>query len=417
MPIFKRPTPAPAPTDARTQLLERRGAFIRQTYPPAPVRQARKGPAYVSAAEMMSLPGMWAAARTVCGIVSGLPVMHADTKEPVSMRSGLFARPAADFTWRELCYGLMMNFIVYGNGFWRISGVDGIGRVNQFFPIGPDQVHIARYPDGEGDGALVYWSNGQSLGRYDLLHFRLYVEGGYDVAMSPLITLARHLALMISEDELALNLFEDGGVPSGYWSTEGNVDETYIRRLADQINESAMGGRGLGTLVVDRGLEYKVPAMSFEELELLKCRQWSASEAAQIVGVPAHLINAPTYDSESYSNVSQDLELFSKVTLDVYRDCIVDTLRWHGIEIIMAEAELLKAPDLDRAQAAQIRVDTGLSTINEERARENLPPLPGGDKATPKVDTAPAPAAAAATAGGDPASNGSAPKAKEKARV
>lgn len=377
---FLRPRRRKGRSAAKTDFDNAGAGFYRFAHPPPPVRQARKGQTTVTAAEVLSIPAFYAATRTVASLVSGLPVVHGDSLDPVSENSGFVADPTDDLTWRQLIFGTVVNLVVHGNSFWLIQDIDMMGRITKVYPVPPEQIRIQRRPRvGGGAGVLEYYTLGGVLGPFDLFHFKLFPVGGYDVSLSPLVALARHLALMISESESALNLYEDGGVPQGYWSTRETMDETYMKTLAGEISESSMGGRGRGTLIVDRGLEYKVPAMSFAEMQLLEARQWSAAEAAQIVGVPPHLVGAPTYDSETYSSVQQDLDLFGRINLSTYRDAITDTLNDMGMIIDLPDAEVTKLSPVDQATADKIDIESGVITVNDARANRGMPPVKGGD--------------------------------------
>lgn len=353
--------------------------LFRWTYPPAPVRQARKGRTIVGLAEALSVPAFYAATRVVATQIAGLPVLHRESNKPVSLHNGFFADPCDDMTWRQLVFGTIVNLVVHGNSYWLIQDLDRMGRVSKVYPVPPEQIRIQRRPHAQGGaGQLEYYTLTGVLAPYDLFHFKLFPVGGHDVSLSPLVALARAFALWISESESALNVFEDG-VPPGYWTTTAATDTEYLKETAREISESSMGGRGHGTAVLDRGMEYKTPGMTFEELELLKSRQWSAAEAAQVVGVPAHLVGAPTYDSETYSSVLQDLELFARINLNTYRDCIVDTLIPMGMEIAMPDADLVKLTPLDQASADKIDIESGVRTVNDCRAARGLEPVDGGD--------------------------------------
>ena len=350
-------------------------------YPPSPAPQQRKGEVTVDEADLISIPAFWAAIRMVANLVASMPPVRADTKEPYT--TGFFKDPVRDYGWYHMVQGLVVNLAIHGNGYWPIIEMDLRGRIRRVQPVHPNAVFIRR---NDGDYTLTYNISNVKYQQNEMIHFKAMMSGGYDLGLSPLKYLARGLSRTISEEELARNAFDDGGSPAaGYWSQDGLREPEALQNLAGAIQASAAGGRGAGTLVVDGGLEYKSPGLTMSELQVLQSRQWSASEAAMIIGVPAHLIGAPTLDSETYTSVQQTLQAVTALHLDFWRNCISEALNGFGMNVELSDQEILKPAAGDRYSAYKTAIESGVLTVNECRDMEGLEPFPEPEADEPRL--------------------------------
>ena len=321
---------------------------------------------------MVSLPAIWAGLRMLSTLIASMPPVRADTKEPYT--TGFFTDPCRDFGWYHLIQGCVVNLAIHGNAYWPIIDTDGRGRVRRVQPVHPYSVFIRR---NEGDYSLVYNISNVKYQQSEMVHFRALMSGGYDLGLSPLRFLARALSRQISEEELSRNAFDDGGSPAaGYWQAPQAMDPQAVQSVANTIQQSAAGGRGAGVLVVDRGIEYKSGGLTMKELQILEARQWSASEAAMMLGIPAHLIGAPSTDSETYTSVQQTLQGVTALHLDVWRKAISDALNSFGMNVELSDSEILRPSKAERYGAYKTAIDSGLLTVNEARKMEGLEPLP-----------------------------------------
>lgn len=375
-----------------------------QPYRPAPIRQPRTGPAIVTAETMMSLVPIYAAMRCNSTMIAALGIRDSDGKVlPKKVKPGdnevLFTqRPTAHDTWFSFIDGLMFNLQIHANGFALPTKLyPGTPDIAQVEVIHPDYVVAAWQREG-GDATFdqSVWIDGELHDPVDYLHFKEATEGGYSFGISKVKTHAEALSVMLSEQAHVRSTFDDGAQPTGYWRTDVPLDPDTRQETTDSLAE-AMSGRGNAVVVVDRGLEWKQVQLSHQDIQMLESRKWTTTQASQLMGVPPHLIAAATFDSETYSNVQQDMELYAAVTLRRYANIIEQTLALHGIDVCFDDPEQAMPSMFERYRAYQIGQRGGWLTRQMIAEREHLPPpeLPGepeGDK--PDVgDAAPVTAA------------------------
>ena len=265
---FRRSRRAPAPLPANGQWPFGMGHWVA---PPIPSAQPRRGAAIVTEADMMSVPALWAALRTLSGIVAGMEPIDCDDQS--KLQEGpreFFKYPTPDLTWFQAVDGAVNNVAVHGNAYWPIVDIDGFGRITKVQPVHPLTVSPRRQPGGY---SLSYDIASRQFYPEDLIHFRGVMIGGYDVGVSPLKYLARMIAIQISEGELAKNTFDDGGRPTaGYWTAPGPMEQTALNVVAENIGQSTAVGRGAGVLAW--------PAASSTSRRASQWPSWSCSQAA-----------------------------------------------------------------------------------------------------------------------------------------
>lgn len=346
---------------------------VAQPYKSYVIGQPRRGPALVTADTMLALPPFYASLRLLAGSVASLPVLDRKGDQiDVSPMSGghLLAHPTAHDEQFTFIDSLMWNMGIHGNAFFVPTAVSPRdGRITEGEVIHPDYM-LPRWNRAgtEASFAEGAYLNGETLGPSDFIHFKEATQGGYMWGISKLKVLAATLGLQASEIAHVKSTFDDGAQPTGYWKSDRPIDPDVAKKHAEEIAE-AMGGRGNGVAVVG-DMEWKQIMLSHADIQMLQSRQWSTSQAAQIVGVPPHLVGAATYDSETYSNARMDMAMFESTTVTRYKRIIEQAFQKHGIFFKFGDSELSQPTMLERVQAQTALVQAGIQS--RAQAAENL---------------------------------------------
>jgi HK97 family phage portal protein len=185
---------------------------------------------------------------------------------------------------------------------------------------------------------------------------------------------------VIYTDEWARRLFSDSATPSGYLKVPARLEGDEPGDLRADWESAHRGGRG--TAILSGGISYETISMTPEQAQFLQTRAWGVQEVARLLGIPQHFLNAGNSPGSSqsltYTNVQAVFRELTTVTLyPTYLRRIeqaFSSLLPRGQEVQFDLGEFLKADDTTRFAALKVAIDAGIITVEEARARENLPP-------------------------------------------
>jgi len=353
---FRRPSKVAAPSATARP----------QPWMPVPPVQPRHGPGIVTAAAMLGLPAFFAPMRTLATAMLGLPVQDAAGEmidlDPRTSDS-LLARPTAHDTWPTFLDALMWSLMLHGNAFVLPTAVDSrTGAIASLQMVHPNFITPAWSTAAEVESfAVGAWFDGVYLAPSDFIHFREICLPGHSWGLSRVKILARAVELGLSEQAHALSTYRDGAQPTGYWRTDRVMDPHLADETAATLS-GVIGGRGSGVAVAAGGLSWQQVSLNHADIQMLESRRHTASEAAAVLGVPAHLCGAANLDSETYSNVRMDMAAFDALTLERYRQIISREFALHGIDCRFGSSSLAGASEAERVQSAAAAVAAGIES-------------------------------------------------------
>jgi HK97 family phage portal protein len=225
-------------------------------------------------------------------------------------------------------------------------------------------------------------------GPEDVLHIRGMSADGL-TGLSPVTQCRLALSLSSNLQEHAKQYFENGSRPSGVLSTPfGMSDEGRQRLMEGWRNEQSLSAGRMHSVAVVEGETKFVPiAFSADDSQFLQQRELSAREVARVFRVPAHLIDAATGDSLTYSNVTEQNRYFVTHSLRpwlvrIERAITNDTDLCPGSTYVQFDLDgLLRADARSRAEIFEKALDpiTGWMRREEVRELEELPPEGGNE--------------------------------------
>ena len=171
---------------------------------------------------------------------------------------------------------------------------------------------------------------------------------------------------------------EDNPVPSVDLHNEG--DDMTEEEIDNMIARWQKARRGSGVGYSSRSLTVNTLSSPPEQL-LISGRREIILEIARAAGVPAWAVDAPMEGSSmNYQNrASRNRELIDN-SLSPYMEVISGRLSMNDITPRGQSVEFLTDPltrpeAKDRYDAYKVAIDSGLMTVDEARAKEDLPPL------------------------------------------
>lgn len=349
----------------------------------------------VTESSVLNLSAAWASLNLLVGTIGSLPLMvyrdrpggGREVAKDHPLYRILHQSPNAEQTTLDFLEQLNLSIELRGNGY---AEIDRIGdKIVALTPIHPDVMTVRRPSSGD----LEYrWRDG--AGRYhvggarEILHIRGF--GGDPLGGISTLTHARKaFGLAASVNRAALRTFINGLRPSGILKFDKTLSPEKRDELEKLLVEKFMGAMNAGRpMLLEAGGSWEQLTFNPEEAQMLESRAFSVEEIARIFGVPPHMIGHTAGNTKLGSSIADMTEGFTKyslrrrlrrIELALMKQLLSAVDIAAGIIIEFNLEGLLRGASAARAAFYQIMLAAGVMTINEVRALENLPPVPGGD--------------------------------------
>jgi phage portal protein BeeE len=163
----------------------------------------------------------------------------------------------------------------------------------------------------------------------------------------------------------------------------GKIGKVTAERLKDQWEENYSRGNFGRTAILGDGLEYKPLTINATDAQLIEQLRWSSEDVARVYRVPAFMLGDLT--KVSYRNSEQMARTYYQGCLQYHLEAIElafeKAFELSNDQHIEFDLESLFRMEIDtRFKAYETGIRSGFMTINNVRAKEGLPPVPGGDE-------------------------------------
>lgn len=293
---------------------------------------------------------------------------------------------------------LQRDCLLHGNGLALITRVNGEPR--ELLRLDPASVQIEADDFGGPVYRQVSGEQRRTLPREDVFHIRAASLDGVR-GESPVRQCREAIATALVLEKHVAKLFGTGAKPGGVIEVPLDTPEDAYRSMLAAWRQSNEGSENSGrTALLVNGATFRPITMTSTDAQLLELRKYAVDEIARAFSVPPHLLYE--MGRATWGNAAELGSVF--VTFSLMRwikawqnEIRLKLFKPEERDDFFAEfllEDLLKADLSARATAySQLRA-AGIMSINECRARENLPPIgPEGDRHdNPNITTA-APAA------------------------
>lgn len=294
------------------------------------------------------------------------------------------------------------NRLLNGNGYAYIGRSAQTGRVTELLPLSPDLVSLWL----DADRHLHYLYIDPISGKLfhllpnQIIHYKAFTLDGIH-GISPL-TYAREV---VAKDRAAKAyeraLYNNGGRPSGVLYTDSDLsgketvkdadgNETTVskKELVRRAWENVHAGsdNAFRTAVLDLGLKYQpISSMSNADAQFVESNDITIADIARFFGVPLHVLMSgkQSYESNAQNRVEyvQTTALYT-VTACEEEDSFkllssMDQEKEYRIRRNMDAA--LRGDTESRANYYKAMHEIGAYSVNDIRAKEDEPNIPGGD--------------------------------------
>lgn len=334
----------------------------------------------------LGLSAVWRCVSILSGIISYLPSKPfreldngsriIDKEHPTYK---LFTRrPGPLYTKSVYWERAIIHLLLRGNHYSEIVTNKG-GDISQFNLILPTQIeHIV-----PKDSKLWYKikDRDQMIPSERMIHVP---HMGEDFMGKSTITYAREdLGMEAARREAGAKFWNDGGDPKSILTASQKLSPTQEAQLKQSFKNAKKEG---GTIVAPFGVDVKNMSMSPADQEFIMSGNFSIAAIARWFGVPLHKLSE--LERATLNNVEQ-------MAIEMLQDTIAPIVEKLEDEYttkcytLPDEQDLVLNFDMDayqradsvsRSQLAREQIQNGLRTPNELRAKDNLPPVEGGDQ-------------------------------------
>lgn len=264
--------------------------------------------------------------------------------------------------------------ILYGNHFALNGELDWrTGRPGWVIPLPADQMFIATDPAAPGWYQWVI--GGQVFDLDEIFHIPFGARSGEILGLGVLQQYAGWLPGAVAAEEYSRDTFAAGALPPAVIST--------AKPLQDQLDDLKAKWRDIvrarEPVVLPTGTTVTPIVGNALNAQLVEARTWNAQLAAHAVGVPGWKLDlqGPTM---TYQNVETGDIDFVRDGVDRWGRPITEAFtRWMlqaGVELHWLYESRMRADQKTAAEIDAVLVGAGILTVDEVRARRNLPPLP-----------------------------------------
>ena len=231
----------------------------------------------------------------------------------------------------------------------------------------------------DGEGRQKKYSSKQ------ILHVANMSDGAI-VGTSQISIYRESVGIALAQQKFVGKFYDGGTFPSGLLSIDGRISdnrENFTKAMQQQWSEL---GKNRKVAVLEEGMKYTPLNMSMADAEMVASREYQAKEICGWFGVPPHMVGLPV--STSYNSLEQEntgfktrciFPLGERIAKAMTNSLLSAEERKSGLRVLFNYDTLLRADIKSRGTYWRKMLETGVSP-NTIMARENLPPVDGGDQ-------------------------------------
>jgi HK97 family phage portal protein len=328
---------------------------------------------WITRDEAMTVPAVARARNIVAGTLSSLPLELYNSRDEELAKPRWMRQPDPNSAYGTMMAWTIDDLIVNGNAYWQIIEVyKEDGRPSAFRYINSTRV-TPEYNDNSTmvESYRVDNTRVPNNGLGSLITFQALDEGVLKRGAS---TIKTAIAL-----EQAAKRSAEEPVPNGVLKNTGmDLPEDQVMNLLARF-KAARNTRA--TAYMTSNLEYQPMQFDNTQLQLVESRKAMQTMIAQMMNVPAYLLDAETGGSLTYNNAEGqkrylvDFSLRNIITVLENR-LSMDDITITGQHVRFDLDDFLRGNPTERAAFYRDVVPLGILTVDEAREMEDLSPAP-----------------------------------------
>lgn len=356
----------------------------------------------VSVDSAMQLSTVWACVRLISETVSTLPLRvyrkrdggGRDVASDHPLHSLLCLSPNAEMTPGRFMLLIVASIIIRGNAIVEKQRI--LGRVVALNPLLPQEVTVRRV-----NGRLVYdvldsTGGKRTLQADDVMHIRGFGIDGM-CGLQPVMQAREIIGAATAANEASAKIFAQGMQVSGVLTSEAKLNPEQREQVRANLMTFSNSNSSGKLIVLEAGMKYQGISMDPESAQMLQTRAFNVEEICRFLGVPPFMVGHMDKASSWASSVeAQNLHfltsclrpILDNIEQEIIR-CLIPRSEWGTIYAEFSVEGLLRADSAGRAAYYNTALQNGYMNRDEVRARENLPPIKGGDVYTVQTNLTP----------------------------
>lgn len=357
---------------------------------------------HVSIDSALQLSTVWACVKLISETISTLPLRvykkrdggGRDVAKEHPLYDLLCVSPNAEMTPGRFMLLVVASIIIRGNAIVEKQKI--AGRIVALNPLLPQDVTIRRE-----NGRLVYdvldgKGGKRTLKADDVMHIRGFGIDGM-CGLQPVMQAREIIGAATAANEASSKIFAQGMQVSGVLSSDNKLTAEQREQIRDNLTKFSASNNSGKLMVLEAGLKYQGISMDPESAQMLQTRAFNVEEICRFLGVPPFMVGHMDKASSWASSVeAQNLHfltsclrpILDNIEQEIIR-CLIPRAEWGQIYAEFSVEGLLRADSAGRAAYYNILLQNGVYNRNEVRAKENEPPIPGGDIYTVQVNLTP----------------------------
>lgn len=260
--------------------------------------------------------------------------------------------------------------------------------VRQMHILDPRRVRVLLGEDGS-----VFYQIGQErlaellatdiIPARDIMHHRLLTMTHPLIGMTPLYAAGVSAMTGQTIQQNSYAFFANMSRASGVLTAPGKISPELANRLKNEWDQNFKGGSMGRTAVLGEGMKWEPLTISAADAQLIEQLKWSVEDVARCFRVPSYMLADAS--KISFKNAEQLARNYYSQTLQYHIESIESRIdqAFELADDVYCEFDLasLLRMELDaRMTAYREGIQSGVLTINEARAMEELAPAEGGDE-------------------------------------
>lgn len=357
----------------------------------------------VSVDTALTLIPVFAASSMVAGAIGGVPlkVYNSSREEARSSRQWamLHDEPNDEMSADELWELVAHHLLLWGNSF-LLKERDSFGIVQKLWPIRPSRLTVGRDPARAGRQRRYFQIDGLAQKYYetDILQIRgLSSDGliGYSVIQQG----RQALGNMLAQDEFSGRFWSNGTFQGAALLHPGEMSAPAQERLAKQIARKKGVAEAGGIWVFEEDMKIQTLGMPLRDAQFIEQSKLSKQAIAEMFGLVPPYRWGSENSQLTYANAEAAGTEFvrwtgrrwwKRIEKSLQRDKGLFPAFGPSLSCEFLTEDLDRGETKTRYEGYKIAISAHMMTPNEARAKENLPPIEGGDEFPPVGPAVPA---------------------------
>lgn len=274
-----------------------------------------------------------------------------------------------------------------GNAYVYVNRSRLSARPEELIPLPPRCVAV----DFDEDGNLWYRFTHPNTGRtwmlrsWDVIHLKAYSDDGIH-GISVLERASEVLATAEAAQRYENRLYTQNAQPAGVLTIDSVLDKEKKNKVRQEWHNIYGGAdNAFRVAVLDLGMKYQAVSLSNRDTQFVESKDVSVEDITRFFGVPLYKVNS---GKQSYSSNEQNAIEFvtgtMQPTVTQYEEeysykLLFDSELRKGLEVRVNMMAELRGDHQSRGAWYKNMRDTGAFSVDDIRALEDMPPVPGGD--------------------------------------